>query len=163
MKALAAKALAAVVIVVCLVTQVYVIVRPSEARLWPFLSYPMYSRSYSVGATFRLRELRARTCGERPQTWKVEPPTIGYRGFRYWGELSTIATDRPIARRYRADLSRLVSAHVAPRPCALQVWERALVLTREGVDASALRNPRWTPLREWRVDEPDSVRVLTRQ
>jgi len=123
----------------------------------------MYSRSHSAGAAVRVQELRARTCGERPQTWKVEPRAIGYQDANhYFGELRAIAADRPASRRYRADLSRLVRDRIGPRPCVLQVWERAVTVTREGVDASALRTPRWMPLREWHVDHPDSVRVLTR-
>jgi hypothetical protein len=156
------KALAGVVITVCLAAQLYAILRPSGARWWPFVDYPMYSRSYSEGATFRVRELRVRTCEEKPRVWKVWPRTIGYQSWRYLGELSSIAADHPVARTYRSVLSRLVSAHVTPRPCALQVWERAVTVTREGVDVSSVRQPRWRPLREWRVDEPDSVRVLTR-
>jgi hypothetical protein len=137
-------------------------VRPSEGRLWPFLSYPMYSRSHSPDKTVRMRELRVRTCGAGSRVWKVEPSTIGYQaGYRYTGELGAIARGRPNARRYRATMSHLAGTHVEPRPCALQLWERAVTMTRDGVDPAALRTPRWVPLLEWLVDDPDSVRVLT--
>jgi hypothetical protein len=154
------KVLAIIVIVFCLSVQTYVIVRPSGERWWPFLSFPMYSRSFSSGATLRMRDLRARTCGEKPQIWKVEPPAIGYMGYPHGDRLRGIAEGRPTARDYRADLSRLVGVHVAPRPCALQVWEGVVTMTRDGFNAS-LHTPRWTPIVEWPVDDPDSVRVLT--
>jgi len=156
------KALAGVVITICLGVQVYVMVRSHHERWWPFLSYPMYSRSYSAGATARVWELRARTCGERPQTWKVDPQAIGFQDSHDLGELRAIATDRPTAGQSRSILSRAASAHLAPRPCALQAWERAVTVTRYGVDASALRVPRWTLRAEWYVDGPDSVRALAR-
>lgn len=159
----AKKALAGAVITVCLGAQACATVRPSGARWWPFLDYPMYSRSHSASATVRVQELRARTCGGRPQAWKVDLRAIGYQDNHDLGELRAIAADRPAARRYRSRLSRAASAHLKPRPCALQVWERTVTLTRGGIDASVLRTPRWTPLREWNVDDPDSVRALTRQ
>jgi hypothetical protein len=155
------KALAALVITFCLSVQLYAIVRQSGVRRWPFVDYPMFSQSYAVGATFQMLELRARTCAETPQEWKVEPRTLGYFRWVYWSRLKEIIEDRPRAGEYRSDMSRFVGVRAALRPCALQVWERAVTITRNGVDTSALRNSRWTPLVEWQVDDPDSVRVLT--
>jgi hypothetical protein len=45
-----------------------------------------------------------------------------------------------------------------PLPCAFQVWEQAVIVTRDGFESSF---PSWVPRREWRVDDPNAMRVLT--
>jgi hypothetical protein len=154
------KLLAAMVIASCLGAQVYAAARPSGARWWPFMDYPMYSRSYPPGRTVASYQLRALGCGAEPEARTIGARQLGYRDDHFRGELSAIARDRPNARRHRARLSRLAGTRIAPRPCALQLWGRRVALTRAGVGAAALRDLRWTLLREWRVDHPDSVRVL---
>lgn len=155
-----AKARAALVVAGVLALQGYVVARPRAARWYPFVDYPMYARSAREGEVLRLRELRARTCEAAPRTWRVTAWQVGEQESRFHRELSLIAAGRPGARRHRARLSRTVAARPGPRPCALQLWERAVVLEADGADARALRVPRWTPLREWRVDRPDSVVTL---
>jgi hypothetical protein len=112
----------------------------------------MYARSASEGDVVRVRELRARTCDAAPRAWAVASQTLGEQGSRFHSELSVIAADRPAARRLRARFSRVAGERLAPRPCALQVWERTVVLTASGAD-----QVRWAPLREWLVARPDSV------
>jgi len=60
----ARKAFAAFVITLCLGLQLYAIVWLSGRRWWPFVDYRMFSKSYSVGATFQELELRGRACEE---------------------------------------------------------------------------------------------------
>ena len=45
-----------------------------------------------------------------------------------------------------------------PLPCAFQVWERKVIVTRDGFEPSSLR---WVPRREWRANDPSTVRPLT--
>lgn len=154
------KLLAVMVIASCLGAQVYAAAWPSGARWWPFMNYPMYSRSYPPGRTVASYQLRALGCGAEPEARRIGARQLGYRDGHFRGELSAIARDRPKAPRHRARLSRLAGARLTPRPCALQVWGRRVALTRAGVSAAALRDMQWTLLREWRVDYPDSARVL---
>jgi len=154
------KLLAVMVIASCLGAQVYAAAWPSGARWWPFMNYPMYSRSYPPGRTVASYQLRALGCGAEPEARRIGARQLGYRDGHFRGELIAIARDRPKAPRHRARLSRLAGARLTPRPCALQVWGRRAALTRAGVSAAALRDMQWTLLREWRVDYPDSARVL---
>ena len=157
----AKKLLASLVIVWYLGARTYAVIRPSGARWYPFLSFPMFSRSYPPGVTHRGQELWARTCGGQPRAWKVEPPTLGYQDDHFLGELRAIAADRPGALRRRALLDSLAQSRLRPRPCTLQVWERTIPMTRAGVDESALRRPRRAMLREWTVGNPRAVRSLS--
>lgn len=147
------------VIVACLALQSYAVLRPRGARWWPFVDYPMYARSASAGEVLRLRELRARSCDDPPRAWRVEARRLGEQESRFNHELSVIAADRPSAARHRARFARVAAAQLTRRPCALQIWERTVRIGVEGAD-DALRAPRWTPLREWRVDQPDLVTIL---
>ena len=151
------KGLASVVIVVCLAAQTYAAVRPSGVRFYPFIDYPMYAHSRHSGETFHLRELWARTCGARPRAWKVEARTLGFQDSHYLIGLNSARGERPFARRYRARLSELARTHLEPRPCVLQLWERAVPTTRDGVDVSAIRHPKRTLLVEWSVDLPGTT------
>ncbi|MHB1222783.1 MAG: hypothetical protein ACYC2G_01860 [Gemmatimonadaceae bacterium] len=155
------KLLASIVIVVCLGAQIQAAARPDDARLFPFLSYPMYSRSRGPGETIRVRDLWARTCDDGQRSWKVDPRELGYQDKHSIGEFSAIAHDRPGALTQRTHLSALARARLTPRPCVLQLRERAVPTTRDGVDASALRDSRGILLREWSVDDPGAVRAFS--
>lgn len=151
----ARKAAAVVVIAGVLGAQLVAAVRPRGARLYPFVDYSMYSRSFRPGATFRTRELRARTCDARTST--VAPEAIGFMPLRLRAQLAVIAADRPGAARARDALSRAVAAYVVPRSCALEVWERGATVTRAGVDGSLLTRPRWVQRSAWPVNDGAAV------
>jgi hypothetical protein len=158
----ARKGLASLAILVCLGAQAYAILRPSGVRFYPFLSYPMYARSRPGGETFRVTELWARTCDERPRAWQVWSRALGYQDNHFLTGLRGTVGDRPSALRYRARLSGLALSHLTPRPCVLQVWERTVPTTRAGVDVSALRHPRRTLLAQWPVGEAVARRASSR-
>jgi hypothetical protein len=71
--------------------------------------------------------------------------------------LRSIAADAPSAPSRRAQINDLVRQFVTPQPCAVQVWERAAKVTRNG---RRPKQPEWVPLLEWDVDDPDVVRRL---
>jgi hypothetical protein len=75
-------------------------------------------------------------------------------GFRLQERLGQIALETASAAVHRAALSRVVAAHVKPRPCALQVWEREVMTTAGGVDPSAFAQAEWTLRRAWPLDWP---------
>jgi hypothetical protein len=154
---LAKKSLAAVVIVVCLALQLHAIVRPAGARIWPFLDFPMYSDAHHEGDAIRMHELRGRNCGAPPTISTIHPYSLHLLAFRYRRMLRRIAADHSTAAELRRSLSHLVGTSVTPRPCALQVWERGVVVTRQGARPT---NPQWQPVREWEIDDPATVRVL---
>ena len=154
------KGLASTVIVVCLGVQAYAVVRPNGARLYPFLAYPMYSRSRPPGETYQVRELWARTCDAHPRAWQFDRRALGYVDTRFLVALGGAVGDRPAARRYRAQIADFARAHLTPRPCVIQVWMRAVPTTRAGVDVDALRHPRRVLLWEWPVDDPGAARTL---
>jgi hypothetical protein len=151
------KGLAAAVALLCLAAQTYAIVRPSGARFWPFIDYPMFSRSYPEGATFRIHQLRGVPCSGPPHAATIGGSAIGYHHYRYWGALRTVAADRPNAPQVRAQLNRAVAATVVPPPCTLQVWERAITVTRAG---RSPRDPQWVLVREWTLGDSTSVRAI---
>jgi hypothetical protein len=157
------KGLASLVVVGCLGVQAYAVARPSGARFYPFIPYPMYSRSRPPGETYRVRELWARTCDARPRTWLVDRPALGISDTRFLVGLGVLATDAPIARRRRAQLAGLARARLAPRPCVLQLWLRTVPTSRAGVDVEALRRPRRTLLREWPVDDSAVTHASSRR
>ena len=147
----AAKAFASLVIAACLGMQLYVIARPSGHLWWPFLDYPMYASAALPGQVYRLRELRAVACDGSGRRWKIRARTIAHQEGRLARTLSSIVNDGPLAARYRARLGRMTTANVTPRPCALEVWERAVAVNAEGVDENALRVPRWQRVHEWLI------------
>jgi hypothetical protein len=156
----AKKGLASAVIAVCLVVQTYAIIRPSGARWYPFLSYPMYSSSRPAGVTYRVQELWARTCDSHPRRWQLGPAMLGYQDDHFLTGMSATAGDRPAARNYRARLSELARTRITPRPCVLEVWQRTIPTTAAGVNVADLRYPRRTLLREWRVDDPGALHAF---
>lgn len=151
------KSLVVVVVVACLALQLRAIVRPAGARLWPFLDFPMYSDSHREGDAIEMHELRGRSCGATPAVSPISAYSLHLQAFRYRRMLRRIVADHSTAAELRRSLSHLVSTSVTPRPCALQVWERGVVVTRRGVRPT---NPQWHPLREWAIDDPAAVRVL---
>jgi hypothetical protein len=153
------KSLVVAVIVTCLALQLHAIVRPAGARLWPFLDFPMYSESHHEGKAIKTHELRGRSCGATPVVSTIPSSSLHLPPFRYRRILRRIVAGRASAADLRRSLSYLVGASVAPRPCALQIWERGLVVTRRGARP---RNPQWYPAREWEIDDPATVRVLAR-
>ena len=156
---LAKKSLVAAVVVSCLALQLHAIVRPAGARLWPFLDFPMYSDSYHEGDAVTMHELRGRSCGTAPAVSPIPASTLHLLPFRYRRMLRRIVADRPTAAELRGRFSNLVGTSVTPRPCALQVWERGVVVTRRGARPT---NPQWQPIREWAIDDPTTARVISR-
>jgi hypothetical protein len=150
----AKKALASLVILFCLGMQTLEILRPHRGKLWPVLDYPMYSSNAQPGAIARTRVLRAASCDSPPRVWQISEREIGHLSFRLRARLAEIALDRASADADRAALSQVVAAHVKPRPCALQVWEREVATTSDGVDPSAITHPQWTLRRAWALDRP---------
>ena len=152
------KALASVVIIVCLGLQTFEIVRPPwvswPARFWPFLDYPMFSRSFQPGATARMIELRAVSCEASRGARPIAASEIGQPGFRMRDRLRTIAAEGEGAPHQRSLLSRMVAAEIVPRPCELQVWELAVTTTADGVDPAEFTPQRWRMRRAWRLESP---------
>ncbi|HEU4631795.1 MAG TPA: hypothetical protein VFS08_18745 [Gemmatimonadaceae bacterium] len=158
------KALASAVIIGCLGVQAYAVLRPSGPGFYPFLTYPMYSRSRPPGETYRVRELWGRTCDARPRSWPVSRVALGISDTDYLIGLGAAVGDRPAARAHRARLAALARARLTPPPCVLQVLLRTVPTSRAGVDRDALRHPRRTLLVEWPVDDPATARAtLPRQ
>ena len=155
------KALAFAVIVACLGMQTYAIIRPSGARWYPFLAYPMYSVSHAPGVTYKVDELWARTCDRQPRSWQLTPPMLGYEDEHFLVGLNVTAGDRPAARNYRALLSELALSRITPRPCVLEVRQRSIPTTRAGIDIANLRRPQRTLMWEWRADDPGAVQILS--
>lgn len=151
------KGLALMVIIVCLGLQTYAIIRPSGARWYHFLAYPMYSSSQPPGVTYTAQELWARTCDNRPRSWQLTPNALGYEDEHFLVGLNVTAGDRPAARRYRALLSKLALSRITPRPCVLEVLQRSIPTTRTGVNVADLRRPQRTLLWEWRTNDPGAV------
>lgn len=157
---LAMKALASIVITVCLASQTYAIVRPSDPRFYPFLSYPMYSSSRGPGETIVVRDLWARTCDDGGPSWKIDPRDLGYQDIHSIGEFSAIARGRPASLAERTRLSALARSRLTPRPCVLELRERAVPTTRDGVDLSVIRDSRGVLIGEWGVDDPATLRTV---
>jgi hypothetical protein len=157
------KGFAFMVILVCLGVQTYAIIRPSGARWYPFLAYPMYSSSHPPGVTYKVQELWARTCDNRPRSWQLTSNALGYEDEHFLVGLNVTAGDRPAARSYRALLSELALSRVTPRPCVLEVRQRSIPTTRTGIKVTDLRRPQRTLLWEWRADDPSVVDVLRAQ
>ena len=74
--------------------------------------------------------------------------------YRLRGRLRAIAADRKEAPHHRSLLSRVVAAKIVPHPCELQVSERAVTTSTDGVDPAEFTQPRWTMLRAWRLESP---------
>lgn len=150
------KALAAVVICGCLSLQTFEIVRPSSVswsgRLWPFIDYPMFSRSFQPGAIARVSELRGVACGASSGVRRIAASDIGQPEFRLRGRLSTITADGDIALYQRRLLNHIVASEIVPRPCELQIWERTVTLSNNGVDPVEFTQPRWTMRRAWALE-----------
>ena len=101
-----------------------------RVRTWPFVDYPMYSRSYPATATFRHYELRGYSCDGPGRATPLTPHDVRMEHFAYWKLLAYAAGD---GGRTRAEsdvavgrLSGIVRGTVGRRRevCRVGVWRR---------------------------------------
>lgn len=151
------KAAAAIVVGIALGAQTYAILRPSGARLWPFVDYPMYSAAHDVGDVVQGRAFYAIGCGAEPQVWRFEPHALGYQGAWLHRHLRAIAKLDPAAAQSRAEIAHAVARFSDPRACALEIWARTITVTAEGIDAPSFDRVATRRLVRWSVDAPDVV------
>lgn len=142
------KSLAVGMIVFCLCIQLWAIFRPNRGRWWPFVDYPMFSSSYQKGDVFKVHELRGVPCNEPGASYQIHWTLIGFHSYSYWRALREIVNNDPASATRQAELKRAVLAVEGTRVCALQIWERSAVVTRNGCRPE---NPPWKLVREWRV------------
>lgn len=116
---------------------------------WPFIDYPMYSKPHYRGESFPMHELRVRPCAA-DSSIAVDHLTLGFRIFRFWRLLHSVADERPGAAEARQHLATAIRRKLPEPACGAEVWERRYVLGEEGlVD----RDPPLRMIRRWELAE----------
>lgn len=125
----------------------------ARVRTWPFVDYPMYSRSYPATEPFRHYELRGYPCGEQGPPALFTAYDVRMEQFAYWKLLAVAAGDRG---RTGAEsdvaagrLSGIVRGTVARHRdvCRIAVWRRAYAVRDfDGADIP------WEEVRSWIVN-----------
>ncbi len=120
---------------------------------WPFLNYPMYSRSYAVGQQIRHARLMLRPCDrpDRPVEMTFEDAHLirFVFQFRVHRAANILRNTTPTAARNAAvSLARLAHRHVAAPTCRMEVWVR---IFRIGPDGLELPGTKWIPYIGWEV------------
>lgn len=120
---------------------------------WPFLNYPMYSRSYAAGEQIRHARLMLRPC-DRPD----QPVEMTFREahlirfvfqFRVYRAANILRNTTPNAARSAAiSLAGLAHRHIPVSACRMEVW---IQLFRIGPDGLELPGTEWLPYIGWDV------------
>ena len=131
--------------------QAYLIIPPQPQkryRTWPFLDYPMYSRSHPATAVFRHYELRGQPCDGSPMR-RLPASEVRMEDFVYWETLASAAGEqrgRGSPERAMERLSAVIGGTVGRRSamCHAAVWRQEHpVRGFRGPDAP------WTQVRAW--------------
>ncbi|HEX5436703.1 MAG TPA: hypothetical protein VFW98_06070 [Gemmatimonadaceae bacterium] len=148
------------VCVAILGAQIWVIAPPlgrSRTWYWPFLNYPMYSRSLPAGSVFKQYALDALPCAGGPAPIVVSDDLLGLRRFRAYDLLQSIddtvgsAASRAAADSSMALIDHLVSTRSSVSLCTLRLRVQSITLGPDGVQDPDLV---WSTVRSWPVHAP---------
>jgi hypothetical protein len=110
--------------------QLAVAVPPASERswYWPFLPYPMYSRSHARSDTLIVPQLRVRACGESTREEILDASTLGAPLHQLRSLLTMIvrAPNSDTANIARGRLARAIEAEFPARYCAASAWTRTV-------------------------------------
>jgi hypothetical protein len=119
---------------------------------WPFVNYPMYSRSFDPGYQIKHPRLMLQPCDGSPPyelTFRAARLTqYEYRDrlLRAAGLQAHVSPD--VAPRTRIQIAALVGARAPAPVCRMEIWVR---LFRIGSDGLELPGTPWRPYVGWNV------------
>jgi hypothetical protein len=149
------KAAAALYCAGVLAVQAWVIASTSDYQeyYWPFLNYPMYSRSFEMGGQIRHARLVLHPCDpDQPpiemthEHARVTRYEFQYRVHRAAGARKNTTPEG--ARRARIALTRLANDYVPVRTCRMEVQLKLFRIGRKGLE---LPGTAWLPYIGWNV------------
>jgi hypothetical protein len=121
-----------------------------HAYYWPFVNYPMYSRSFDVGHEIRHPRLMLHPC-DRSQPYELTFRGAALTQYEYRDRLLRAAGLQPrlpqeVARRTPIQLAALAAAR-APAPiCRMEIWVQRF---RIGTGGLELPGTPWRPHVGW--------------
>jgi hypothetical protein len=120
---------------------------------WPFLNYPMYSRSFGMGEQIRHARLMLQPCDSStpPIEMTFQDAHLTRYEFQYRVHRAAGArknTSPNAARNARLSLTELAHANMRVPICRMDVWMK---LFRIGPDGLELPGTPWMPYLGWNV------------
>ena len=148
------KTAAALYCAAVLAVQIWVSLDRSGYRVyyWPFVNYPMYSRSFEMGHQIRHPRLMLQPC-DSSAAYELTASAARLTQYEFRDRVLRAAGLQPnrtaeASRRTRIELAAL-AARRAPAPvCRMEVW---LQLFRIGPDGLELPGTPWRPYVGWAV------------
>lgn len=121
---------------------------------WPFVNYPMYSRSFEMGYQIRHPRLMLQPCDGSP-TYELTARAARLTQYEFRDRVLRAAGLQPnrtheASRRTRIELAAVAARSVPAPVCRMEIW---LQLFRIGPDGLELPGTPWRPYVGWNVRE----------
>lgn len=119
---------------------------------WPFVNYPMYSRSFEMGYQIRHPRLMLQPC-DSSAAYELTARAARLTQYEFRDRVLRAVGLQPnrtaeASRRTRIELAGLAARRAAAPVCRIEVW---LQLFRIGPDGLELPGSPWRPYAGWEV------------
>ncbi len=148
------KTAAALYCAAVLAIQIWVSLDRSGYRVyyWPFVNYPMYSRSFEMGYQIRHPRLMLQPC-DSSAAYELTARAARLTQYEFRDRVLRAVGLQPnrtaeASRRTRIELAGLVARRAAAPVCRMEVW---LQLFRIGPDGLELPGTPWRPYACWEM------------
>ena len=148
------KTAAALYCAAVLAVQIWVSLDRSGYRVyyWPFVNYPMYSRSFEMGYQIRHPRLMLQPC-DSSAAYELTARAARLTQYEFRDRVLRAVGLQPnrtaeASRRTRIELAGLVARRAAAPVCRMEVW---LQLFRIGPEGLELPGSPWRPYAGWAV------------
>jgi hypothetical protein len=148
------KTAAALYCAAVLAIQIWVSLDRSGYRVyyWPFVNYPMYSRSFEMGYQIRHPRLMLQPC-DSSAAYELTARAARLTQYEFRDRVLRAVGLQPnrtaeASRRTRIELAGLVARRAAAPVCRMEVW---LQLFRIGPEGLELPGSPWRPYAGWAV------------
>lgn len=106
----------------------------SKGHYWPFIDYPMYSHEHSPGDTLNFLHVRLVPCGPGVSSREVNASDLRLSYPIFNRLIEHVAAGKPDAA---TDLREVVEK-AQPGNCTIQVWDKAYIVGKTGLEIPGL-------------------------